>query len=285
MKVVRTYATTANLGPGFDTFGLCLDLYNEYSFEVANEYIIEGFNERYNKPSNNLIIQSYEKTFEVLNKAIIPIRLIESIQNIPTSRGLGSSASCILAGVLIAKEIINNDEVLTEDVIFQIASSIEGHPDNIAPLLFGGLTCSFKNDKYYTVKFNVHNNFKFTLCIPSFELKTSDARKVLPQQVKMTDAVSNISHSVALIKALESGNMDLLKIANVDKLHQDYRFPLIKGSDYFKEFAKDNNATCMISGAGPTILLISDHSLNIAKDGWEIKELNVNNIGAYIYEK
>ena len=224
MKIVRTFATTANLGPGFDAFGLCLDLYNDYSFEISNEYIIEGFDERFSSPANNLIIQSYEKVFEVLDEPIIPIKLVEVVQNIPTSRGLGSSASCILAGVLIANDILHNGNALSQDMIFQIASSIEGHPDNIAPLLFGGLTCSFKNDKYFTIKSEVSNNFKFTLCIPSFELKTSDARRVLPKEVSMSDAVSNISHSVALFKALELGDMELLKNANIDKLHQDYRF-------------------------------------------------------------
>lgn len=285
MKIVRTFATTANLGPGFDAFGLCLDLYNDYIFEISNEYIIEGFDERFSSPANNLIIQSYEKVFEVLDEPIIPIKLVEVVQNIPTSRGLGSSASCILAGVLIANDILHNGNALSQDMIFQIASSIEGHPDNIAPLLFGGLTCSFKNDKYYTIKSEVSNKFRFTLCIPPFELKTSDARRVLPKEVSMSDAVSNISHSVALFKALELGDMELLKNANIDKLHQDYRFPLIKGSEYFIEFAKNNNATCMISGAGPTILLISNKTLNIQYDGWEIKELKVNNFGAYIYEE
>ena len=182
MKIIRTFATTANIGPGFDAFGLCLDLYNDYSFEISSKYIIEGFDERFSDPKNNLIIQSYEKVFEVLNEPIIPIKLVELVQSIPTSRGLGSSASCILAGVLIANDILHNGNALSDDLIFQIASSIEGHPDNIAPLLFGGLTCSFKNDKYYTVKSEVSNRLKFTLCIPAFELKTADARKVLPKR-------------------------------------------------------------------------------------------------------
>ena len=108
---------------------------------------------------------------------------------------------------------------------------------------------------------------------------------VLPENVKMADAVSNISHSVALIKALELGNMELLKQANIDKLHQDYRFPLINDSAYFINYAKNNHATCMISGAGPTILLISKESLNISYKDWKIIEQKVNNKGAYIYER
>lgn len=283
MKIIRTFATSANLGPGFDSFGICLNLYNEYSFEIASSYEIKEFNERFSKPYNNLIIKSYEEVFKRLNKQIIPIKLIQVVQNIPSSRGLGSSASCIVSGVMIANDILGN--ILSSDDIFQIASSIEGHPDNVAPLIFGGLTCSFKNDVFHTIKFNCNEDFKFTVCIPSFELKTSVARSVLPKSISMSDAVSNISHSVALIKALESGDMELLKISNVDKLHEEYRLPLIKGSDYFKKYAKSNNATCMISGAGPTILLISKESLNIKFDDWKIIEQSINNKGAYIYEK
>lgn len=283
MKIIRTFATSANLGPGFDAFGICLNLYNEYTFEKSNKYEINEFNDKYKNPQNNLIIKSYEEVFKILNKEIIPIKLTSLIQNIPSSRGLGSSASCIVSGVMIANEILGN--VLSIDEIFQIASSIEGHPDNVAPLIFGGLTCSFKNEVFHTIKCNCDEGFKFTVCIPDFELKTSVARSVLPKVVSMPDAVSNISHSVALIKALESGDMALLKIANVDKLHQDYRFPLISGSDYFLKFTEDKNVTCMISGAGPTILLISKESLNIKFNDWEIIEQTVNNKGAYIYEK
>lgn len=283
MKIVRTYATSANLGPGFDAFGICLNLYNEYAFEVSNKYEINEFNEKYKNPENNLIIKSYEKVFNILNKKVIPIKLTELEHNIPTSRGLGSSASCIVSGVMIANNVLG--DILSIDDVFQIASDIEGHPDNVAPLIFGGLTCSFKNDKYYTVKCSPSNDFIYTVCIPSFELKTSVARSVLPENVKMADAVSNISHSVALIKALELGNMELLKQANIDKLHQDYRFPLINDSAYFIDYAKNNPATCMISGAGPTILLISKEILNISYKDWKIIEQKVNNKGAYIYER
>ena len=283
MKIVRTYATSANLGPGFDAFGICFNLYNEYSFEVSNKYEILEVNKKYNNPTNNLIIKSYEDVFKRLEKEIIPIKLTEVTHNIPTSRGLGSSASCIVSGVMIANDVLGN--VLSVDDIFQIASIIEGHPDNVAPLIFGGLTCSFKNDKYYTVKCNPSLDFRYTVCIPPFELKTSESRSVLPQSVKISDAVSNISHSVALIKALELGDMELLKQANIDKIHQDYRFPLIKDSTYFIEYARYNNATCMISGAGPTILLISKDALNIDFKDWQIVEQTINNKGAYIYEK
>ncbi len=283
MKTVRTYATSANLGPGFDCLGVCFDIYNEYDFEEASGYELEGFYEAFLKAENNLIIQSYEKVFELKKQKLKYIKLIERVKNIPNSRGLGSSASCIVAGVMIASSILDNP--LSMDEIFQIASFIEGHPDNVAPLVYGGLTCSFKNEKYHTIKYNVDKDFIFTVCIPSFELKTSDARRVLPKEVTMKDAVSNIAHTVGIIKALETGDLNLLKQAAVDKLHEPYRFPLIKGSNDVIDFGKENDAVTFISGAGSTILLISKKHLDFKYNDWQIKEVKVLNKGAYIYEK
>ncbi len=283
MKTVRTYATSANLGPGFDCLGVCFDIYNEYDFEEASSYELEGFPETYLKIENNLIIQSYEKVFEIKKQKLRYIKLIEKIKNIPNSRGLGSSASCIVAGVMIASSIL--DDLLTKDEIFQIASLIEGHPDNVAPLVYGGLTCSFKNEEYHTIRYNVDQNYIFTVCIPTFELKTSDARSVLPKEVIMKDAVSNIAHTVGIIKALETGDLNLLKQAAIDKLHEPYRFPLIKGSSDVIDFGKENNAVAFISGAGSTMLLISRNHLDFKYADWEIKEVKVLNKGAYIYEK
>ena len=108
MKIVRTFSTSANLGPGFDCFGICFDLYNEYSFNVSEIYKLNGFETQYNDPKNNLIIQSYEKVFELLNKPLSYIELTQLEQNIPTSRGLGSSASCIVSGIMIANDVLGN---------------------------------------------------------------------------------------------------------------------------------------------------------------------------------
>ena len=283
MKVVRTFSTSANLGPGFDTFGICFDLYNDYSFKKSNEYQLINFDDKYSDPKNNLIIQSYEKVFEVLNKKIEYIELVQLEQNIPTSRGLGSSASCIVSGIMIANDLLGNP--LSKEDVFQLASSIEGHPDNVAPLIYGGLTCSFKDDKFYKVQLDVNKIYKFMVCIPPFELSTALARSVLPKEIKMSDAVFNISHAVTMIKALENGDMDLLKKGKQDKLHEPYRYSLIKDSDVLLKYCDQNNCVCMISGAGPTILLISDKKLNFEYNDWKIYEVKVNSQGAYIYEK
>lgn len=285
MKVVRTFSTSANLGPGFDTFGICFDLYNDYSFKKSNEYQLINFDDKYSDPKNNLIIQSYEKVFEVLNKKIEYIELVQLEQNIPTSRGLGSSASCIVSGIMIANDLLGDP--LSKEDVFQLASSIEGHPDNVAPLIYGGLTCSFKDDKFYKVQLDVNKIYKFMVCIPPFELSTALARSVLPKEIKMSDAVFNISHAVTMIKALENGDMDLLKKGKQDKLHEPYRYSLIKDSDVLLKYCDQNNCVCMISGAGSTMLVISDkdiNDMNILSD-WKFEKVNINYNGAYVYEK
>ena len=125
------------------------------------------------------------------------------------------------------------------------------------------------------------------VCIPSFELSTAKAREVLPKNVNMSDAVFNVSHAIAMIKALETGDMELLKLGKKDKLHEPFRYPLINESEKIIEYANENNAVCLISGAGSTLLLISDKEIkNLPKlNNWIYKEVNVLNIGAYIYEK
>ena len=285
MKVVRTFATSANLGPGFDTLGICLDIYNEYSFQETNKYILEGFKEEFSYPKSNLIIQSYEKVFAYLNKSIKYIKLIELVQNIPESRGMGSSASCIVAGVLIANEVLGN--VLSKDEIFNIASIIEGHPDNVAPLIYGGFTASFKDEKFISVPLNVSNELKFALLIPPFKLSTKKAREVLPKNVEMKNATNNISCSVITVKAIENGDIELLRKVNKDQLHEPYRLALIEKSDYIKNTALNYNASAYISGAGPTMLVISKSNIidEFELENWKKIMVNLNNTGAYVYEK
>lgn len=285
MKTVKTFATSANIGPGFDTLGICFDIYNEYSYKANDYYDLEGFDEKYSIPENNLIIKSYEYVLKKYNHNIVYLKLKQLVQNIPSTRGLGSSASCIVCGVLIANYILNI--FLTKDEIFQLASEIEGHPDNVAPLIYGGFTCSYFDNEFYQIKLNVHNDYKFYVCIPPFKLSTTLARNVLPKQVDLKTAVSNISHSIAMIKALENGNMKLLQSANNDLLHEPYRYPLINDANVIIDYAKKNNAICMISGAGPTLLLISKDNLelDIKLNDWIFKKVNINNQGAYVYEK
>lgn len=284
MKIVRTFATSANLGAGFDTLGICLNLYNEYSFSKSNSFLLKGFDERYCNQEDNLIIKSYKKVFKKYNKEILPIKLEELTRNIPTSRGLGSSASCIVAGVMIANEMLDN--ILTKDEMFQIATDIEVHPDNVAPLIYGGFTSSFYNNDYYHVDLKVNKNLRFYLFIPTFELETKTARSVIKREIMLDKAVSNIANAVASVKAIEDGNIENLILSNQDVLHEPYRLPLIKGSRELKELCKKNNASCYISGAGSTMIAISNQPLDkIKHENFKKIEVKVEEKGAYIYEK
>ena len=285
MKVVRTFATSANIGPGFDTLGICYDVYNEYSFNISKSFKLDGFKKEFSYPETNLIIESYQRTFQFLNKELICISLKEEIQNIPESRGMGSSASCIVAGVLIANDVLGN--VLSKDEIFNIAATLEGHPDNVAPLIYGGFTSSYKSDKFYTNQFKVNDEYKFLLLIPPFKLSTKKAREVLPKLVEMKVATSNIANTISTIFALENGDINQLIRANNDLLHEPYRLPLIENADKIKYIAKQNNASAYISGAGPTMLVISKNDIldKFDLENWKKIIVNVNHIGAYVYEK
>ena len=286
MKIVRTFAPSANLGPGFDCLGICFNLYNEYEFFPSNEYKIEGFNKKFSNPNDNLIIKSYERVFLLKNKKIQFLTIKQKIQNIPLSRGLGSSASCIVAGIIMANEILEG--ILSKNEIFQIASMIEGHPDNVAPLIFGGFTCSFKEDIYRYIKLEVASNLQFFLLIPNFELSTTVARASLPNCVLLDDVVSNLSHVILMVKALEKGDFALLKIAKKDRIHEPYRYSLIDSKKEIREVLKGyEEIVALISGAGPSILLISEQDikdkLNI--NNWQLASVEISNVGAYVYEK
>lgn len=288
MKKIRVYATSANLGPGFDTLGICLNLYNEYAFENSSKYELVGFDERYSDETNNLIISAYERTCIGYHKESPLIYLEQITSNIPTSRGLGSSAACIVAGIMIANDIANLN--LSKEEMLTLATEFEGHPDNAAPLIYGGLVIScIDGGEIITKKIKVSDNLIFTLAIPSFEFKTETARAVLPKAVTLRDAVYNISHAMLLIKALEEGDIQFLKKAINDKLHVIYRIDYIRGARELLKNIRKKNICGTISGAGSAMILISNEShleylRNILDNDWDLKELKCQEEGAYIYE-
>lgn len=284
MKKIRIYATTANLGSGFDVLGMALNIYNEYEFEVSDSYKLDNFDSRYNN-ENNLIIKSYKATFAYLNKKDLPLHLMELTNNIPTSRGLGSSASCIICGIKIANYLNNN--ILSEEEMLNLATKIEGHPDNVCPAIYGGLQASIVSDNdIKNIRLDIHEDLRFTICIPNFELETEMARNVLPKEIKLGDATYNLSRIVSLIKGFEKGDLDLIKEGIKDKLHVNYRLNLIPQSQKLIEHFPDIAIT--ISGAGPTLLAISKE--NVSKSigaflgpDWSILEVKPQDKGVTIY--
>lgn len=288
---IRVPATSANLGPGFDVLGLALNLYNEYEFIKSDSAkITEGGKETSIK--DNLIYESYRKTFKKLNEKEIPCE-IKVTSNIPRSRGLGSSSSCIVGGVVGAYLTLNRK--IDREEILQIAAEIEGHPDNVAPAIFGNITVSVnENGKNIANVIEPKNNYKFLAFIPDFLFSTSDARKVLPNSYSREDAIFNISRTAFLISSLILGEDENLKISLEDKIHQDYRARLIPDFETVFEFLKNNTLGCYLSGAGPTIMGINngpsdfiDSFSNLSKDlsvKWNILELKLNTKGFEIID-
>ena len=286
MIKVKVPATSANLGPGFDALGIAFNLYNEFGFEKNNKFEMINFQERYADPKHNLVCISYKKVFDYLNINAIPCKIYMMDQNVPTSRGLGSSATCIVAGVLAAKYFLGKK--VSYDECFQIASEIEGHPDNIAPAMFGGMIASYTVDKCFKhVRYEVSENLKFNVLVPSFELSTHQAREVLPKALPYSDIVYNSARVANLPYAFQSGNLELLVELMDDKMHEPYRMPLIKDSSEIKKLAKENGFAFAISGAGPSLLVVSTTDINdtFAKySDFKVYKLSVASSGAIVEE-
>ena len=286
---IEVPATTANIGPCFDTCGIALNIYNSFTFEYSDTLLIDGCDEAYAN-EDNLVFTSYKRVFDYLK---LPLRNVHiTIQaDIPVSRGLGSSSTCIIGGVLGANALLGNP--LSKDEIFMLCTEIEGHPDNIAPALFGGLTASLMmNDKPFNVNYDIHKDFKFCACIPNFELKTSLARSVLPTNIDYHDAIFNISRAAVALKCWETKDYNLLSYALEDRLHQPYRSKLIdEFEDIIKLSKTAGSKASFISGAGPTIMTIYEDDSYIAtltslvkdlKNEWTILPLQVELNGALI---
>lgn len=284
MIKVKVPATSANLGPGFDVLGIAFELYNEFGFERSDHFEMINFPERYIDPHRNLVCSSYKKVFDNLGLKAFPCKIHMLEQEVPTSRGLGSSATCIVAGVLAAKAFLKNK--ISYDECFQIATSIEGHPDNIAPAMFGGLIASYKTDeKYKKIRYKVSEELKFNVLVPNFELQTSKARAVLPKELSYSDICFNASRIVNIPFAFFRGDLDLIKDLLNDKAHEPYRMPLIKDSLEIKKVAHENGYAFAISGAGPSLLVVSKEDVAdkfSEFSDFKVYKLNVASKGAIV---
>ncbi len=290
MVKVTVPASTANIGPGFDTLGLALNLYNEYTFEEIDKgLIIEGCPDIFDN-KNNLVYKSFMITAKKLGEKVKGLKISMNTQ-IPVSRGLGSSSACIVGGVYGANYLYNGG--LSKDELFEIAVMIEGHPDNIAPCVYGGLTASIvEKNKPYTMHYNINDKLKFCALIPDFETSTKEARKLLPATINFCDAVFNISRVSFLLKALEIGDINMIGISLKDKLHQMYRATLIHECDDVSEICIVNGSSAIfISGSGPTLMNITDNdklpelikdSISKLKYEWEVKLLKIDRNGAKV---
>ncbi len=290
MVKVTAPATTANIGPGFDVLGLAFKLYNEYTFEeIDNGLIIEGCSEVYNN-KENLVYKSFAATAEKLGEKVGGLKILMKT-DIPVSRGLGSSSACIVGGVYGANAFYNGG--LSNDELFKIAVMIEGHPDNISPCVYGGLTASMiENERPYAVRYNIDSELLFCALIPDFETSTDEARKILPKMIDFKDAVFNVARVAVLLKSLETGDVEMINIALNDKLHQIYRGCLIHEYDDVRAICVEAGSPALfISGSGPTLMNITKDeklpgkiidSIGKLKHNWEIKMLEIDKKGVAI---
>ena len=260
---IRIPATSANLGPGFDSLGLALDLWNEAVITLAIEYSVqvngEG-RERLSLGENNLIIRTAQQFAEHVGKRLPPFHL-DCINRIPLSSGLGSSAAAKLTGLLGANALLGKP--LSRHEILDLATEMEGHSDNVAPALLGGLVVSTVEDgKVLAHRINMEANNEspvhITVVLPDFHLSTQQSRAALPGQVTLTDAVHNISRAIMVTDAIRTGDLDLLGKAMADTLHQPYRLWLIPGAREAMDAAREAGAAAAtLSGAGPSVIAFS----------------------------
>ena len=263
MKItIKVPATSANLGPGFDSLGLALDLWNESTFSPAGEFSVRVIGEGVDKLPHyreNLILRAAHRLAETVGKSLSPFE-VNCVNRIPFGSGLGSSAAATLMGLLGANALL--DFPLSTNEILNLATEIEGHSDNVAPALLGGLVVStMENGKVIAHKIVGADRdppLQVTIVLPDFYLPTKQARASLPSKVSMKDAVHNISRAVLVAEAFRVGDLELLGKVMTDKLHQPYRLKLIPGAPSAMEAAKEAGASAVaLSGAGPSLIAFS----------------------------
>jgi len=251
---IQTPASTSNLGVGFDSLGMALNIYNTFLFEPAIEFELFGFEEA--NQTDNLVQKAYIACSEYFNaKYIRPVKITLETNEIPVSRGLGSSASCIVAGALAANKINHLGKSKRE--LAEFASEFEGHPDNAFATLYGGLISVLKKESGYDHnRFSVSKTLRFGLLIPEQKGNTQMLRKILPKKINLEDAVFNLSRMIHVPKAFRSGNISMLKEVLQDKVHEDYRKQTITDYAKIKTICKEHGLIALISGSGPTVFLL-----------------------------
>jgi homoserine kinase len=256
-------ATTANIGPGFDCLGAALTLYNEFRFArsdggAALTITVVGTDaDKVGRDADNLVYQAFVQLYDRINQPV-PAVTIQINMNVPLSRGLGSSATAIVGGLVGANELAG--QPLDNEQLAALATEMEGHPDNVVPALLGGARISATGvDRPWEIAPLIwHASIVPVVAIPDFELSTRAARSVLPEQYSRSDVIFNASHLGLLLQGLATGHGNWLKAALQDKIHQPYRQCLIPGYDAVSAAAIGAGAHgLVISGAGPTLLALA----------------------------
>ncbi len=246
-------ATSANCCIGFDCMGLALSWYAEFQFTPSDKITVSGCEPEF-QTIDNMVVQAFKKTCDYLGKEMPTFHLHE-IMDLPFQRGLGSSAACVAGGIAGANAWFKAG--LTTHDMLRIANDIEGHPDNVAPALFGGVCVSYVDDTSVQVSELSYKDWKALAMIPSYPISTDEARKALPDTISHMDARKQVAHSLIFVHALEQGDQEVLAKSCHDYLHEPYRAKLIPEYDAIKTYCQKQNMGMWISGSGSTMLAIS----------------------------
>ncbi len=253
---IKIPCSTSNLGPGFDTLGLALNRYLILSAEESNGLIIsvEGNGKDHiATDTTNLVYSAMTATAQKVGRTLPPL-LLHINNGVPAYGGLGGSGAAIAGGVFLADQLLNIG--LSREDMLNIAVEIEGHPDNVSAAIFGGLTinCFDAERNVHCTSVKIEKRLSVVACSPHFQVQTKEARKILPQQVPLKDAVTNIENAASLVAAMMNGDYEALRYVTKERLHEQYRATLIPGYDEVKKAALDAGALSFnISGAGPTV--------------------------------
>ena len=289
---VTVPATSANLGPGFDSLGLALSLRDEVTAEVAGtDLLVEVSGEGaadVPRDGSHLVVQAMREAFAQLGGA--PAGLVVRCTNvIPHGRGLGSSAAAIVAGVTLARGLVaGGAELMDDDAVFQLAARLEGHPDNVAPAFFGGFVISGEQDgRYYAAPSAVDARVTAVVFVPPTAVATTLARGLLPATISFADAAANSGRTALLVAAL-AARPELLLAATRDFLHQDYREPAMPESLSLVRALRADGIPATVSGAGPTVLAFCvdagsrEALVDRCPPGWAVRHLFVETDGVLL---
>jgi homoserine kinase len=284
MTTIRVPATTANLGSGFDCIGAALSMYNEFTFTpIETESLViavQGLEAaRVHTDASNLAYQAFLQLYSKIDRSP-PVIQLEIKLGVPLARGLGSSATAIVGGLLGANAVAGNP--LSPDEVMHLAIEMEGHPDNVVPALIGGCRLAATAASGWAIAdIPWHDSVVPVVAIPDFELSTSEARSVLPTEYSRADAIFNTAHLGLMIRGLETGNAEWLSAALTDRLHQPYRQKLIPGyMDVEQAVVAAGGYGMVISGAGPTLLALAarEGAEGVARamsDAWAVHDVRV----------
>ena len=288
---VRVPATSANVGPGFDTFGLALDLCNEVAVDVGAEPSVswEGEGAGELPVDGSDLVSNTIATVAERMRLDPPALALHGRNRIPLARGLGSSSAATVAGVVVASRVLDlglDDGDASS--VFALAAEIEGHPDNAAPAVFGGFTVALPDGSVH--RFDPHPDLRPVVVVPPFPLPTERARAALPEQVTRTDAISNVAHAALVVQAI-TRDPSLLRVALRDRLHQHARLALVPDAgEVFDDLLGRHLPVC-VSGAGPSLLAFENEAgdaltldaLDLASD-WRILRPGIRSRGFEVVE-